>query len=71
MTKTKNIERDGRVIGIHVETDKESFTIPVADVRINRKMVERIQKAANIQTGSKYFRPSFSWSGYSYNMSRK
>lgn len=59
------------VIGIHVETGKDVFTIPVADVRRNRKQANAILKSANIHAGSKFIRPSYSLLGYSYNLSMK
>jgi hypothetical protein len=56
-------------VGIRVETNSGKFTIPVIDVRRNRDAVERMEKAA--QRGSKYFNPSYSITGHSYNVSRK
>ena len=72
MTKKTNLfNKDNQLIGIKVETDKEQFIIPVADVRRNRGLVESIIKASNISKGSKFFKPSFSILGYSYNHSMK
>lgn len=75
MTKVYNLlNKKDEVIGINVETKKESFTIPVVDVRRSddqRRKANQILKAANIHKGSKFFSPSYSWLGYSYNVSRK
>lgn len=71
MTTRKNlIDRNGNIVGIKVETDKETFTVPVFDVRINRKAAEGFEKQQRTAAGSKYFRPSYSLGGYSYNSSR-
>lgn len=63
--------KDDQLIGIHVKTEEEKFTIPVADVRRNRKQVDAIIKASNIQRGSRFFKESYSGMGYSYNRSQK
>lgn len=65
------MNKDGQQVGIRVKTDKETFDIPVADVRYSdesRKEVEAINKAAN---QSKYMKPTFSLWGYSYQSSMK
>jgi hypothetical protein len=45
--------------------------MPVFDVRDQRKKVEMILKQRNVDRGSKYFKPSYSVIGYSYNSSMK
>lgn len=62
------------LVGIKVETGNEKFTIPVVDVRTSdrhRERVEEIIKQSNISRGSKFFNPSYSGMGYSYNLSMK
>lgn len=71
-TKTTHLQnKDGEIVGIKVETLKETFTVPVLDVRRNREIAELVLKGANIAKGSKYIKPSYSWYGYSYNHSMK
>lgn len=66
------IDSKERIIGVADESKKDGrFIIPVADVRRNRGQVERIEKYANIEKGSKFFKPSYSLLGYSYNISMK
>lgn len=53
---------------------KGKFVIPVVDVRDgkeDRELAERMLKDSNRVVGSKYFRPSYSWYGFSYNQSMK
>lgn len=61
------VNKNNELVGIRIETEKETFTIPLADVRRNRKQVDKIIKASNIQQGSKYIKPSYSVAGYHYN----
>lgn len=58
--------KQGDLVGIKVETEKETFVIPVRDVRVNRVKAEAAIKANNINTGSKFLRPSYSLMGYRY-----
>lgn len=54
----------GDIIGIAVETAKDTFVIPVVDVRVNRAAVEAFEKRTN--KASKFFAPSYSILGYKY-----
>lgn len=58
------------VVGIQVETNKETFTIPVVDVRTSenhRKKATKIIKNRNAHQGSKFMKTSYSLWGYKYN----
>ena len=72
MAKVSTLKQEGKAsYGIKVETEKETFVIPVVDVRDGdeaRNQGERILKAAN---QSRFMRPSFSEMGRSYQVSRK
>lgn len=74
-TKVSLLTREGKLSHrIKVETHDDSFTIPVIDVRdgeIAREQAADIIKSRNIAQGSKFFSPSFSLHGYSYNHSMK
>lgn len=62
------------LVGIRVETEDDKFTIPVVDVRTSpkhRDRVEEIIKQVNTTKGSKFFNASYSFMGYSYNISKK
>ena len=62
------------LVGIKVETPKETFIIPVVDVRTSerhREAAEDIIKQSNIFKGSRFFKQSYSWYGFSYNTSMK
>lgn len=61
-------DANDNLVGIRVETRKDTFTIPVADVRVNRERAEKILKAQN---KSKYMKPTYSLMGYSYQSSSK
>ena len=68
------VKQSDALIGIKVQTLDETFTIPIIDVRngySQRERAEEMVKANSIQNGSKYFKPSYSVLGYSYNNSRK
>ena len=67
---TKGEGEDKMIIGIQVETDKDSFVIPVIDVRASED-ARRIANQMGKQVGSKFMKESFSVLGYSYNVSRK
>lgn len=75
MTKVSTIKKEGQLShAIRVETDNDTFNIPVIDVRDGEKArisAEKVLKQANIAKGSKYFKPTFSLYGYSYNLSMK
>jgi hypothetical protein len=63
-----------QLVGIKVKTDLETFTVPVLDVRRSedeRQIVEKFIKAERSHSGSKFFKPSYSLLGYSYNISKK
>jgi hypothetical protein len=72
MTKKFNlINKNKQLVGYKIETDKDSFIIPVVDVRRNedqRRIAERMVKNNN---RSKFMHPSFSQIGLSYQVSRK
>lgn len=68
VTNLKN--SDDQLVGIHVKTHEDEFTVPVVDVRRSedqRRKAKRIMKESNRAKGSKFIRPSYSWYGYSYN----
>lgn len=65
MTKRFHIkDKNDNVVGIRVETAKETFVIPVVDVRVDRKRVEAFE--ARNKRESKFFKPSYSLFGYRY-----
>lgn len=64
MKKNYLKDKNDNVVGISIETEKEVFTIPVVDVRVNRKRAEAFEKSQ--QTGSKFFKPSCSLLGHRY-----
>lgn len=78
-TKVTHLTREftegiNTLVGIQVETEEDKFVIPVVDVRISpeaRKKAESIIKNNRAEQGSKFFRPSFSVLGRSYNVSQK
>lgn len=63
------------LVGIQVETEEDGkFVIPVVDVRVSpaaRQKAESILKNSRASQGSKFFSPSFSVLGRSYNVSQK
>lgn len=62
-------DKSDNVIGIRVETLKETFTIPVLDVRRSdgtRRRANEFIKDANAHRGSKFLKPSYSLYGYRY-----
>jgi hypothetical protein len=59
------------LVGYRVKTHDDEFDIHVVNAIRNPQRAKEIQKAANIQRGSKFFKQSFSLLGYSYNVSRK
>jgi hypothetical protein len=71
----KKKEEGGRLVGIRVtKGNGDEVDIPVVDAtrsEDHRRLVRAIEKASNMQRGSKYFKPSYSVLGYSYNISRK
>lgn len=75
MTKTEKIFKEEKLIGYKItKQDEKPFTVPVIDVRRNedqRRLAEYVIKQNNAQRGSRYFKPSYSILGYSYNVSRK
>lgn len=75
MTKTTTVKREGQLSHlIKVETSKETFTIPVFDVRDGlpaRSRANQILKGANYKSGSRFMRPSFSVNGNCYQNSFK
>lgn len=74
-TKIFNLlDKQNDLVGVRAETYKEEFVIPVVDVRKSdkhRERAARMQKAVNIKNGSKFFKPTYSGMGYSYNTSMK
>lgn len=74
VTHLRSNDETKRSYVIKVDTHDDSFRIPVVDVRDGekaREMATSIQKARNVAQGSKFFQPSFSLLGYSYNHSAK
>lgn len=70
-TKVTVIRNEGKLsYNIKVETKKESFMIPVIDVR-DGEAERRISKLMSKGHRSKFMPPSFSQSGHSYQVSRK
>lgn len=60
----------GNLVGIKVKTSKETFIVPVLDVRRNedaRRRANAFIRAGNIQRGSKFMKISYSGYGYRYN----
>ena len=57
--------------GVKVETDKESFVVPIVDVTKNRVKANAILKADTINKGSRFLKPSYSVLGRSYQVSQK
>lgn len=73
-SKYYDVSQNDSLVGIKVESSKETFTIPIVDVRngfSQRERADEMIKQENIQRGSKYFSPSTSLMGYSYNNSMK
>lgn len=68
---TKEIDGKKELVGYNVKTHDDEFRIPVVNGVRNPQEAKEMQKALNIQTGSKFFKPSYSVLGYSYNNSRK
>ncbi len=66
-TLAKGEGADKRVVGFRVQNEEKNFVIPVLDNRYDPGVVSAQIKANNIQRGSKYFKPSYSVLGYSYN----
>lgn len=74
-SKQTNLLNGEKLVGIRVTKftdgiESDRFDIPVVDVRhgaASRKRVSAIIKQQNIQRGSKYFKPSYSVIGRSYN----
>lgn len=66
-------KEEKEIIGIKIETDKESFIIPVMDSRrdFDKERLRNFTKSQNIGKGSQYFAASYSCIGYSYNKSMK
>lgn len=64
---TKGEGDEKRLIGIKVENDKESFIVPIIDGVKNPQQANLAIKAVNVQTGSRFFKPSYSVLGRSYN----
>lgn len=75
MTKIIKIPSEGLLsYSLEVLTDKDHFLIPIVDVRDGdawRKRAEDIEKYYNQSKGSKYFKATETWSGFTYNQSRK
>lgn len=73
MNKTKInhlLDKNDNLVGIEVETRKETFVVPVVDVRLGdskRRKANQILKDANIKRGSKFMKQTFSLWGYKYN----
>lgn len=66
-TKTAaKLDSNNNIVGIQVDTEKESFVVPIVDVRRDRGRVEGILKAGNIHRGSKFLQPSYSVDGHRY-----
>lgn len=73
-SKYYDVKQSDALIGIKVESHNETFTIPIVDVTKSysqRERAEEMIKENNIQRGSRFFKPSFSVLGHSYNNSRK
>jgi hypothetical protein len=74
-TEVKHLKRNDELVGIRVTNTKdETFVIPVIDVRRSEKeraYADSMIKANNVQKGSKFMKPSYSWYGPSYNTSMK
>lgn len=75
MTKVSTLKKEGQLSHvIKVETSKETFNIPVIDVRdglASRIRANGIIKAANYRRGSQYMTSSFSVNGNCYQNSFK
>lgn len=68
MTKTFHLRnKKNQLVGIRVETEKDIFNIPVLDSRVDNKRLLKFEKQQNQHRGSRYFKPSYSVAGYSYN----
>jgi hypothetical protein len=55
--------------GIRVETRNDNFVVPVVDVRRGddaRRKISSMEKAVNMQTGSKFFKSGYSENGRPY-----
>lgn len=59
------------LVGIKVQTEEDTFVIPVVDVRHDRGKAEFILKSSRAQQGSRFMKPSYSLTGFSYQVSRK
>lgn len=69
-----HVRQSDALVGIKVSTISETFVVPIIDATKSFSQRERANeqiKANNIQRGSKFFAPSYSAWGYSYNVSRK
>lgn len=74
-TKVEILQPENKLsFSYRVTTDQEQFIIPVVDVRDGDAYVKRVaelEKGANRQKGSKFFLPTASWFGATYNQSMK
>lgn len=75
MTKVTTLKKENQLSHIiRVETAKDTFDIPVLDVRDGlpaRSRANGILKARNYRTGSRFMKPSYSVGGNSYQNSFK
>jgi len=68
----QKVIKDNQWVGIQAKSRKDGeFIIPVMDVRRERGVVDRNTKSINSQRGSLYMHPSYSVSGFPYQVSRK
>lgn len=75
-TKVTTLKQEGRLsYGIKVETSKETFVIPVLDVRDGdaaREQITHTQTTSNYHKGSRFMRPSYAgWGGCYQNSYKK
>lgn len=71
-TKITHLKKENKLsYGIKVETEKETFIVPVIDVRDGESERSAVKSMIKAQNKSKFMNPSFSVLGHSYKVSRK
>jgi len=71
-TKISTLKKGNKFsYGIKVKTEKETFVIPVVDVRDGEKERAISKSIIKAQNQSKFTKPSYSVMGHSYHVSRK
>jgi hypothetical protein len=78
MTKTRNITSKNKhsylIEVTPANPNKETFRIPVVDVRDGedaRELASKLTRSSNGFRGSKFMKPSYAYMGGSYNVSYK